>query len=312
MATYEHRHGDEIDSTLFFAPMVTDVLLPIALFLMMSGMGLALETNDFRRILEYPKAAILGIGSMLILVPALGFAIATWASLPPELSVGLILVATCPGGMFSNLLTHLGKANLALSIGMTAVVSSVYVFMVPIWTSLALTRFADQTAHVTPPIEKTIVPLALFVLAPIVIGMVIRSRKAEWAMRWEGRVRNVSALLVILIFIHLGMAQSDTISDDSKLVFPAVLILNLVTVAIAAAIALVGRLERKDGLAVVIEHAIRQEGTAIYVAATVIGSAQMALPLMINSGIGMAIGLSFLLVFGGDRPLIARLRGGES
>ena len=71
MATYEHRHGDEIDSTLFFAPMVTDVLLPIALFLMMSGMGLALETNDFRRILEYPKAAILGIGSMLILVPAL-------------------------------------------------------------------------------------------------------------------------------------------------------------------------------------------------------------------------------------------------
>ena len=144
--------------------MVTDVILPIALFLMMSGMGLSLEIIDFRRILEYPKAAIIGIASMLILIPALGFAIATCASLSPEMAVGLILVATCPGGMFSNLLTHFGKANLALSVGMTAFVSSIYVFSIPFWTRFALEQFAAESTHVAPPIEKTIVPLFLFVL----------------------------------------------------------------------------------------------------------------------------------------------------
>jgi BASS family bile acid:Na+ symporter len=288
--------------------MVTDVILPIALFLMMSGMGLSLEIIDFRRILEYPKAAIIGIASMLILIPALGFAIATCASLSPEMAVGLILVATCPGGMFSNLLTHFGKANLALSVGMTAFVSSIYVFSIPFWTRFALEQFAAESTHVAPPIEKTIVPLFLFVLVPLAVGMFVRSRNVEFAKRREGHVKNVSAFLVVLIFIYLGFAQEDTIADDSKQVFPAVLILNLASVTVAVSLAVIGRLSRKDGLAIVIEHAIRQEGTAIYVAVTVIGSAQMALPLMINGSIGMGIGLTFLAMFGGDRPLITRLR----
>jgi bile acid:Na+ symporter, BASS family len=289
--------------------MVTDVILPITLFLMMTSMGMSLLVEDFKQVAQSPKAAIVGAVSMLLLLPVLGFVFATYSSLSPTLAVGLVLVATCPGGMFSNLLTHMGHGNLALSVSLTAVVSMVYVFTIPLWCALALRTFMGDAGAIEIAWHQTLLPLASVVLAPIAIGMLIRKRYEAFALRWEGVFKTIATLGVLAIFVATSMQQTDTIADDSSSLFLPVLLLNVASVTLAGVLALLARFERRDAIALMIEHGVRQEGTAILVAVSIVGSAEMALPLMLNAGIGLAISFVLLLLIGGKVPLVTRLRG---
>lgn len=292
--------------------LVTEVVLPLFLFLLMAGMGLTLTLDDFRRVVRHPRAAIVCLGSMLLLLPGLGFAIAALSGASGVLAVGLVMVATTPGGIFSNVMTHLGRGNLALSIGLTSIGSLVYVFTVPLWVSLGVRTFLGESTDLSLPFGQTLLPLVLFVLLPVVVGMVVRARKPALAERIEGRLKTISSTLILVIFVYLAYAQSDTIGDDAAAIWMPVVVLNLLSVALAAFVAMVSRLPREDAIAVVIEHSIRQEGTAIYVATTLLGQPQTALPLMINSGVGMVIAIGFLSLFGGRAPLIHRLRAARS
>jgi len=118
--------------------ILTKVVLPLALFVIMLGMGLALKLADFKRVTKQPKAFVVGLSAQMILLPLLGFALATWLALPPELAVGFMLLALCPGGTTSNLYTYLAKGDLALSISLTAVASLITPFSVPLVATLAI------------------------------------------------------------------------------------------------------------------------------------------------------------------------------
>lgn len=269
------------------------------------GMGLSLSTADFSRVLQARKPALVGLGSLIILVPGVGFAIAHAFSLPPEIAVGIVLVATCPGGMFSNLMTDYARGTLALSVTLTAVSSAIYIFTIPAWVDLALRVFTLPGADVGLPFAEVLAPLLLFVLTPIAIGMFVRARAPNWAEAHMGKVKNVAALIVLLIMIYIAASQpSDTIADLPRIV-AAVLILNLASVAIAAIASRLTRLSGPDSVAVVMEHAVRQEGTGIYIAATLIGSPAMALPLLLNSGVGMLFALAVVAYKRRRRPSAA-------
>ena len=192
--------------------MVTDIILPITLFLMMTSMGMSQLVEDFKHVAQSPKAAVVGAASMLLVLPALGFVFASYSSLSPTLAVGLVLVATCPGGTFSNLLTHMGRGNLALSVTLTALVSMVYVFTIPLWCALALHTFFGEAGAIEIAWHQTLLPLASIVLAPIVIGMLIRRRYEAFALRWEGVFKTIATLGVLAILVATSMQQTDTLS----------------------------------------------------------------------------------------------------
>ena len=278
--------------------VLAGIALPIGLFLIMFGMGLSLVIADFQRVMAVKKPVFVGCFSMLILLPGLGFAVAHLFELSPALSVGLILVATCPGGMFSNLMTDYGKGHLALSITLTAIISCVYIFTIPGWTSLSVGAFMGKTpAVIGLPFLQTFVPLCLFVLLPILLGMVVRHRIEAWALMHAAKVKNIAAIIVIAIMVYIATVQEAETVENLPRIVAAVLTLNILSVVIAVIVGRLFSLERQDRLALIMEHAVRLEGTAIYIAATLLGNVEMALPLMLNSLVGLCIAGLFILMF---------------
>ena len=120
---------------------VNTQVVPICIFLIMMGMGLSLVPNDFKRVVNYPKAVSIGLINQLVLLPIIGFSLAHFMSLEPEYAVGIMLLVLCPGGTTSNMFSHLAKGDVALSVTLTAVASVVTVFSIPIVLNLSLKHF---------------------------------------------------------------------------------------------------------------------------------------------------------------------------
>ena len=123
---------DVVMENLEIVTLVNSVVIPLCLFLIMMGMGMTLMTNDFKRVLKYPKAVSIGLLNQLILLPIIGFALANIMPLRTEYAVGVMLLVLCPGGTTSNLFTFLAKGDVALSVTMTAIASVVTVFSIPV------------------------------------------------------------------------------------------------------------------------------------------------------------------------------------
>ena len=163
----------------------TTVLLPLALAIMMLGMGLSLVPEDFRRITRYPKAVAVGVVCQIVLLPLIGALIALVVPMQPELAVGLIVLAVCPGGPSSNLVTYLAKGDVALSVTLTAFSSIITVFTIPLFTNLALQHFLGERAAIALPIGSTMLQIFLITLLPTAIGMAIRHQFPGSARRLE-------------------------------------------------------------------------------------------------------------------------------
>ena len=165
--------------------LFTAVLLPLALAIVMLGMGLSLLPVDFKRITRYPKAVAVGTVCQILLLPLIGALIALVVPMQPEIAVGLIILAVCPGGPSSNLVTYLAKGDVALSVSLTAVSSVITVFTIPLFANLALQYFLGTNTEIALPIGSTMLQIFLITLLPIVVGMAIRQQFPGTARRLE-------------------------------------------------------------------------------------------------------------------------------
>ena len=153
----------------------TDIILPLILAFMMATMGMSLTIADFKRVLVYPKAVAVGTVGQLILLPLLGFAVASLFPLSPEMAVGIMLLAACPGGVVSNVLNHLARGNTALSVTLTAVSSVATLVTIPLIVNFGLTQFMTEGSEVALPVLDSMLRLFLIILVPVSIGMAITS-----------------------------------------------------------------------------------------------------------------------------------------
>ena len=149
------------------------VLLPLALAIIMLGLGLTLTLNDFRRVVAYPKAILIGLGCQMLILPAVCFFIAKSFGLAPELAVGLMLLAASPGGPTANLYSHFSKGDVALNISLTAVNSLLTLFTLPLIVNFAISQFME-TGQVVPMVFKKVVEVFVMVLVPVTIGMIVK------------------------------------------------------------------------------------------------------------------------------------------
>ena len=120
---------------------IAGIILAISLMIIMFGMGLSLIFADFKRVLIFPKAVFIGLVSQIIILPLIGFLIATSLNLSPTIAIGIMLLSACPGGATSNLLTHLAKGDLALSITLTAISSLLSIITIPFIVQFALAHY---------------------------------------------------------------------------------------------------------------------------------------------------------------------------
>lgn len=267
--------------------LIDDILLPGSLWCIMLAMGLSLTIGDFKRIFVNRRALLLGVASMLVIPPVVGVLIAVSLAPTPALAVGFVLLATCPGGMVSNLMTDLSKGDLALSLSMSIVVSAIYIFVVPIYAYLTLQYFMgiDQTVEV--PLDAFIWKILSITLVPVCFGLLIRHFKQSLAEAVRGYIKLLAMSVLVFAFVTILIDQVAVLQENFWSLFWMTLGMNLVVLALAFALTRVFGCSQSETSAVCIEHLIRQEGTAIFIAVAIVGNREMSLPMIMNTPVGL-------------------------
>lgn len=245
---------------------ISSIILILVLALIMLGMGLSLTVEDFRRVMKYPKGILTGLMNQMVFLPILGLAIANFLSLSPELSVGIMLLAACPGGTSSNIITHLAKGDSALSVSLTAVSSLISIFTIPLIVSFAIDNFmaADQQIEVNKLLM--IGQLLVIVIIPVSVGMSIRAFKPNFATLMDKPVRRISTIMLIAITAALVYKDRTSVIPYFQQAGLAALLLNFVSLGLGFLTAQLFKLNRPQSICVAIESGIQNSGLAITLA----------------------------------------------
>lgn len=263
--------------SLALVTLVNSVIIPICLFLIMMGMGLTLVTNDFKRVLKYPKAVGIGLTNQLILLPIIGFALANIMPLRPEYAVGVMLLVLCPGGTTSNLFTYLAKGDVALSVTMTAIASVITVFTIPIVLSFSLIYFMGSGNAFELPVLKTVLTLVLLTIVPISIGMLIKRYAPKVADRSQIYVSRFGVLFLTFLVLFLGYVQRDIIVDAFIATGPVSIILNLSTMALGYYSSKWFGLNLAQRTSVTLEVGLQNSTLSIFMALTLLSNYDMSM-----------------------------------
>lgn len=264
--------------------ILTAVLLPVALGVVMLGLGLSLTLDDFRRVVKYPRAVVVGLTAQMLILPFACFAIATGFGLSPVFAVGLMLLAASPGGATANLFSHLARGDVALNITLTAVNSAFSLLTLPLIVNLSLEHFMGSGNAIPLQFGKVVQVFAI-VLGPVSIGMLIRGKRKAWADRLDKPVRIVSAVVLVIIIAATMLKERDhLLASFSQVGLPA-LCFNLVSMGVGFFLPRLFRLERRQATAIAMEIGIHNGTLAIAIASspTLLNNSQMALPAAVYS-----------------------------
>jgi BASS family bile acid:Na+ symporter len=276
--------------------ILADVLLPLALGIIMLGLGLSLTFEDFRRVARIPRAVLVGLFVQTVLLPAVCYGIAIAFALPPELAVGLMLLSASPGGATANLFSHLAKGDVALNITLTATNSLLSLFTLPFIVQMSLKAFldADQQVPIQP---QKVVQVFVVVLIPVVVGMMVRRWKPALATSLDKPVRTVSAVFLALVVIASILKERANIGGYIREVGLSALAFNLVSLALGYFVPLMVKLPKKQAIAIGMEIGIHNATLAIAVANNVLENSTMAIPPAVYGVLmfGTAAAFSFIM-----------------
>lgn len=255
---------------------VNTQVVPICIFLIMMGMGLSLVPNDFKRVVNYPKAVSIGLINQLILLPIIGFSLAHFMSLEPEYAVGIMLLVLCPGGTTSNMFSHLAKGDVALSVTLTAVASVVTVFSIPIVLNLSLKHFMGAGSEFELPIIKTMLSLIVLTIFPIVIGMLIKALAPKFADSTQVYVSRFGILFLTLLLIFLTYIQQEIVVEAFIAAGPVSLILNLLTMALGYYSSKFFKLSPAQTSSITLEVGLQNSTLSMFMALTLLANYKMS------------------------------------
>ncbi|WP_158856619.1 bile acid:sodium symporter family protein [Lunatibacter salilacus] len=262
--------------------ILTSVFLPLALAFIMLGMGLTLTLKDFKNIVVYPKAIILGLFTQIILLPVIGFTLIQFFGLSGTMAVGLMILAACPGGPTSNLITHLSRGDTALSISLTAVSSVITVATIPLIVNYSIQFFGEE-GSITLPIGQTIVQIMGVTIIPVSIGMFLKNRFPILSLKADKPVRMASAIFFILIILAAILKERESLPDFFAEAGPVTLLLNILTLLIGYYLAKAFFLPRAQQISIAIESGIQNGTLGIMIAATLLKNSEMTIPIAIYS-----------------------------
>ena len=271
-------------------PIFSSYVLPIVLALIMLGMGLSLTMRDFKNIFLQPTALIVGLICQLILLPIIAFLIAHFSGLQAEFQVGIVLIAACPGGAVSNLITYLLSGNVALSVSMTTVNSFLVIFSIPIMVDLALWFFLDGNKETTIelPFWSTIFQILLMTVIPCLVGIYIRYINKIFAYILERPLKFVMPIMLALamlgaVFLENGEDEM-TISLNNYLGLGAlVFLLNVLGMLKGYWLAYGLRLGKDNQITIAVEVGLQNTALAITIATSpaFLNNHTMAIPASI-------------------------------
>ncbi|WP_168461393.1 bile acid:sodium symporter family protein [Acinetobacter sp. A1] len=258
------------------------IFLPLALAVVMAGLGLELTPNDFKRVSKHPKAVLVALFCQLVLLTAIAFVICKLLNLPPLLAVGLMLLAASPGGPTANLFSYLYKGDIALNITLTAVNSVIAAFTLPLIVNFAIQHFMQDGQHVGLQFAK-VLQVFLIIIVPVTIGMLVRHFSPQIADRLNKPVRIFAVVFLIVIIIG-------AIAKERHNIMLYLADVGLATALFCACSLLIGyfvprffRVNSQQARACAFEIGIHNSTLAMTIALTVMASSTIAMPAAVYS-----------------------------
>jgi bile acid:Na+ symporter, BASS family len=263
-----------------------DILLSITLAFIMLGVGLSLTTENFRHLVSFPRPLLIGLFSQIIILPLIAFVIAYFSNLTLPLKVGLIILAACPGGTTSGLLTYYFKGNVALSITFTSINSIITLFSIPFIVNLSLVFFFGESAHIHLSYIETIIQIFVITIIPAMIGVMIRTKKPAFALKAQRPVKvmlSVALAFVFLILFFAGSKEGGTgiTTDEVIMILPYALLLNVLCMLWGFFLGILTRLGISNSYTIGIEASVHNTTLAFLVAGTLLHDPEMEKPALI-------------------------------
>ncbi len=259
------------------------IVLASSLIIIMLGMGLSLVMDDFKRIIVYPKAILVGLVNQLIFLPLIGFGIAVVFQLPPEIAIGIMILAACPGGPTSNLIAHLAKGDTALSVTLTALSSFITILTIPFIINFALEHFLEKGEMIRLDVMDSIKNIFVIIIIPIVIGMLIRRFSPEFSNKMGKPVRIASAIVLALVIIGIVIKEKENFVSYFQQAGIAALLLNVISMVVGYLSSRLFRIKDRRAISISIESGIQNGTLAITIAVVLLGSTEFAIAPAIYS-----------------------------
>lgn len=260
---------------------LTTVALPLALGIIMFGLGLSLTPADFRRVATAPKAVAVALGCQLILLPVICFGLVKLLDLDPLLGVGMMLLAASPGGTSANLFSHLFRGDVALNVTLTAINSIVSIISLPLITNFAINHY-DLGDTVTLPFSEVVKVFAI-VLVPVLLGMLVRARAAEFAARMDRPVRIGSAVILAVLVLGVLIDQREDAAGYIADVGLAAGLFCAISLVTGYVVPRAAGVREAQAVASSMEIGVHNATLAIYVAVEVLDSTEISIPAAVYS-----------------------------
>ena len=264
--------------------MIIDIFLPLSLVFIMFTLGLGLTSSDFINLIKKPKSFFVGITNQMVMLPLVAFIIISLAGITKEIAVGMMILASCPGGVTSNMITKLAKGDTALSISYTAVISILTIFTLPLITGLSMNHFMGAEA---PPLNLLSFGLTMFCITavPVGIGMVVRSKNTPYADMFEVTATKISTLLFVIIILGALASEWDTFTNNFLQLGPAIVLLIIAMLTIAYTSSTWFKMSKNQSITVAIESGIQNGTVGITVGNLIINPESGLSILSIPSGV---------------------------
>ncbi|MFI6866073.1 bile acid:sodium symporter family protein [Nocardia sp. NPDC050406] len=258
---------------------VVSVALPLALAVIMFGLGLALTVDDFTRVARNPKAVAVALGCQMVVLPLVAFGLVLLFGLPPLLAVGMMLLAASPGGATANLFSHLFGGDVALNVSLTAVNSLLAVVTVPLITNLAIAHFdpVGEAGTVGLQFGKVVQVFAL-VLVPVLVGMALRRTATRFAEAMDRPVRIASALLLMAVVLSAMVTERGNVTDYLLDVGAITTIFCLISLTVGYQVPRLFGVRARQAIACSMEVGVHNSAISITIAISVLDSTEMAIP----------------------------------
>ena len=264
--------------------MIIDIFLPLSLVFIMFTLGLGLTSSDFINLIKKPKSFFVGITNQMVMLPLVAFIIISLMGITKEIAVGMMILASCPGGVTSNMITKLAKGDTALSISYTAVISILTIFTLPLITGLSMNHFMGAEA---PPLNLLSLGLTMFCITavPVGIGMVVRSKNKSFADMFEVTATKISTLLFVIIILGALASEWDTFTNNFLQLGPAIVLLIIAMLTIAYTSSTWFKMSKNQSITVAIESGIQNGTVGITVGNLIINPESGLSILSIPSGV---------------------------
>ena len=247
-------------------------IAPIILALIMLGLGLGLKYEDFSRILKAPKNFFVGLISQLIILPLVAYFLIIILRTPPEIAIGVMIIAAAPGGVTSNILTKFADGDVALSISLTAVISLISIITVPfiIFTSADLLGITEISKNIS--MVSIALKMFLVVTVPVILGMIIRKFAENFVASKVGIFNKLNIVLFIIFFIAAFYEERENIISFIIQAGTIALILNISMMVIAYYLAKFFASGIKQMKCIALECGLQNGTLALFVSTQIFGT----------------------------------------